>query len=397
MPTNPYARVQEFMRDQRIDAWLVFDFRLNNPVLTRLMGGGKFHVTRRLYWLLPATGEPRCLCQTIDDAAFKKLGWPYTTYSGWRDMHEKVAAMLGNFRRVAMEYSPGGAIPMAGIVDAGTIEFIRSLGVEVVSSADLVQLHAAAWGEQGLASHKDASTKCAKIMEEGFAFIGQKLKAGSPVTERDTQLFILDRFKSAGLVTDSDPIVGVNANAADCHYAPDDKTFKPINKGDWVLIDLWAKQPGDNSVYADITWTGYCGKDVPAEKRRVYDIVRASRDAAVTAAQSAWKAGTPIEGWQLDEASRKVIIDGGFPHAIKHRTGHSLSPGTSGAHGIGMNLDNMETHDTRRMMPGTGFTIEPGIYLDGSFGVRSEINVYVDPKTGPVVTSCVQKDIVLIG
>ncbi len=391
-----YARVQEFMRDQKIDAWLVFDFRLNNPVLARLMGAGKFHVTRRLFWMLPATGEPKCLCQTIDDAAFKKLGWPYTTYSGWHDMQQKVSALLGNSRRVAMEYSPGGALPTAGIVDCGTIEFVRSLGVEVVSSADLIQIHAAAWGERGLASHRDASAKCAKIMEEAFAFIGDKLRAGSPVTERTAQLFILDRFKSAGLVTDSDPIVGVNANAADCHYSPDDSTHKPINKGDWVLIDLWAKAPGEDTVYADITWTGFCGRDVPEEKRRVFETVRAARDAAVGAAQSAWKAGAPIEGWQLDDAARRVIIDAGFEKHIKHRTGHSLSPGTAGAHGIGMNLDNMETHDTRRMMPGTGFTIEPGIYIDGSFGVRNEINVYVDPEEGPVVTSCSQKDIVLI-
>jgi len=392
-----YARVQEFMREQKIDAWLVFDFRLNNPVLTRMMGGGKFHVTRRLFWMLPAAGEPRCLCQTIDDAAFKKLGWPYTTYSGWRDMQEKVAALIGNSRRVAMEYSPGGALPTAGIVDAGTIEFVRSLGVEVVSSADLIQIHAAAWGERGLASHKDASTKCARIMEESFAFIGQKLASGAPVTENDGQRFIRERFQDAGLITDSGPIVSVNANAADCHYEADEKTFKPINKGDWVLIDLWAKQPGDDTVYADITWTGYCGKEVPADKRRVFETVRAARDAAVAAAQAAWKAGATIEGWQLDDAARKVIIDAGFANAIKHRTGHSLSPGTAGAHGIGMNLDNMETHDTRRVMPGTGFTVEPGVYLDGNFGVRNEINVYVDPKQGPVVTSCSQREIVLIG
>lgn len=397
-----YARVQSFMQDQRIDAWLVFDFRNNNPVLTRILGG-KLHLTRRVFWLLPAKGEPRLLCHTIDETNFKKLGMPCETYPNWREMQTKVAGLLSagdGYRRVAMEYSPGGALPTAGIVDAGTVEFIRSMGVEVVTSADLVQLYAAAWGERGLATQKDASAHCERIMKAAFAFIGQKLAGASgsaaATNEYEVQQFIMAEFKKAGLVTDSPPIVGVNANAGDPHYAPDEKTHAPIKKGDWVLIDLWARRSGDDAVYGDITWTGYCGKDVPAEHRKVFETVKAARNASVEAAQRAWKAGIAIEGWKLDEAARKVIIDAGYEKAIKHRTGHSLSPGTAGAHGIGMNLDNIETHDTRRMMPGTGFTVEPGIYLP-TFGVRNEINVYVDEKQGPVVTSCSQDEIVLMG
>lgn len=389
-----YDRVQRFMQDQRIDSWLVYDFRNNNPVIARIVGA-TLHLTRRVFWLLPASGEPRLLCHTIDETNFRKVGIDPMTYPDWRGMQTAVGALLEGHRRVAMEYSPGGALPTAGIADAGTVEFIRSLGVEVVSSADLVQLYAAAWGERGLASHKDASEHCERIMKAAFAFIGQKLAAGG-TNEREAQLFIAGEFKKSGLITDSGPIVGVNAHAGDPHYEPDEKTHAPIRAGDWVLIDLWAKRPGEGTVYGDITWTGYCGKNVPADHRKVFETVKSARNASVQAAQRAWKAGEAIEGWKLDEAARRVIIDAGYGHAIKHRTGHSLSPGTPGAHGIGMNLDNLETHDTRRMMPGTGFTVEPGIYLPG-FGVRNEINVYVDEKTGPAVTSCSQEEIVLIG
>ncbi len=394
-----YQSVQAYMREQRIDAWLVFDFRNNNPVLARILGG-LYHLTRRVFWLLPASGEPQLLCHFIDEASFKKAGKPYSTYGTWRGMHAAVAAMLAPYRRVAMEYSPGGALPTAGIVDAGTIELIRSMGVEVISSADLVQLYAAAWGQPGLDSHTAAIGHCDRIIQEAFTFLAQRLAAAGSATELEVKQFIQGQHKKCGLVTDSGPIVAVNGNGADCHYEPDEKTHAIIRPGDWVLIDHWAKQPGDSTVYGDITWTGFCGKNVPARHMEVFRAVLGARDAAVLAAQRGWensRAGVaPVEGWQLDDAARKVIIDAGHETHIKHRTGHSLSPGTPGAHGIGMNLDNMETHDTRRMMPGTGFTIEPGIYLDGQFGVRSEVNIYVDPHKGPIVTGVMQRDPVLI-
>lgn len=392
--------VQNHMQDQRIDAWLVFDFRNNNPVIARILGG-MLHLTRRVFWLQPAKGEARLLCHFIDEAAMKKAGRVYETYGTWREMQEKVGAMLAPYRRVAMEYSPGGALPTAGIVDAGTIEFVRSLGVEVCSSADLVQLYAAAWGEAGLASHRKAIAHCDGIMQEAFAFLGQRLKAAGSATEYEVQQFIRGQYKTAGIVTDSGPIVAVNGNGADCHYEPDAKVHSVIKPGDWVLIDHWAKVPGDSTVYGDITWTGFCGKEVPPKHMEVFRAVVGARDAAVAEAQKGWErtksGGAPVEGWQLDDAARKVIIDAGYVKQIKHRTGHSLSPGTTGAHGIGMNLDNMETHDTRRMMQGTGFTIEPGIYFDGQFGVRSEVNVYVDPVKGPVVTGTMQREPVIIG
>lgn len=387
---SPFADAQTFMADQRIDAWLVYDFRNNNPLTARLLGK-KLHLTRRVWWLLPQRGEPVILCSVIDASSFAAAGIAVSTYVGWADMQVKVAAMLGKVgRRVAMEYSPGGALPTAGVVDAGTIEFVRSLGVEVVSSADVVQLYAAAWREKGLAAHQKASELTHGVMKEAWGFIGAELKKAGVVQERAAQKFITGRFDALGLEYPDDPIVSVNANSGSPHYGPDETHSSPIKGGDWVLIDLWARVPGDEHVYSDITWTGFCGPraSVPAEHLKVFNTVRDARNASVAAAQKAWKAKEQVEGWALDEAARGVIIGAGYGQFIKHRTGHSLSPGQM-VHGIGMNLDNLETRDTRRMMPGTGFTVEPGIYTP-AFGVRNEINVYVDPGAGPVVTSCVQ-------
>lgn len=388
----PFADAQRFMADQRIDAWLVYDFRNSNPLTARLLGK-KLHLTRRVWWILPQNGVPTVLCSVIDESSFVAAGIPVTTYVGWQDMQVKVAAMVGGIggRRIAMEYSPGGALPTAGVVDAGTVEFVRALGVEVVSSADVVQLYAAAWREAGLSAHTKASELTTQVMKAAWEFLGSQLKSG-PVQERAVQKFITGRFDALGLQYPDDPIVSVNANSGSPHYGPDDKHSSPIKPGDWVLIDLWARIPGDEHVYSDITWTGFAGprSGVPAEHMKVFNTVRDARNASVVAAQKAWKEGRQAEGWQLDEAARGVIIGAGYGQFIKHRTGHSLSPGQM-VHGIGMNLDNLETRDTRRMMPGTGFTVEPGIYTP-AFGVRNEINVYVDPSKGPIVTSCVQDE-----
>lgn len=389
----PFSDAQRFMADQRINAWLVYDFRNNNPITARILGK-KLHLTRRVWWLLPSSGKPTVLCSVIDESSFVAAGIPVTTYVGWADMQVKVAAMLSGVggRRVAMEYAPGGALPTAGVVDAGTLEFVRSLGVEVVSSADVVQLYAAAWREKGLAAHKKASELTHGVMKEAWGYLGAQLKQHGTVQERAVQKFITERFVAQGLEFPDDPIVSVNANSGSPHYGPDDTHSSPIKAGDWVLIDMWSRVPGDEHVYSDITWTGFCGprEKLPGEHLKVFNTVRDARDASVAAAQKAWKAKEQAEGWQLDEAARGVIIGAGYGQYIKHRTGHSLSPGAL-VHGIGMNLDNLETRDTRRMMQGTGFTVEPGIYTP-AFGVRNEINVYVDPVAGPVVTSCVQDE-----
>lgn len=389
-----FSHAQEFMQQQRIDGWLVYDFRNSNPVLARVLGA-KLHLTRRVWWLLPASGEPTALCSVIDESSFAAAGVACRTYVGWSDMQSKVAGLVGGLsgRRVAMEYSPGGALPTAGVADAGTVEFVRSLGAEVVSSADVVQLFAAAWRREGLEAHRRASVLTERIMRGAWEFLAQRLLVETGgVQERAVQAWITERFREHGLEYPDDPIVSVNANSGNPHYGPDDRRSTPICRGDWVLIDLWAREPGDAHVYSDITWTGFCGPrgSLPAEHARVFETVREARDASVKAAQQAWAGGVQTEGWRLDDAAREVIVAAGYGRFIKHRTGHSLSPGAM-VHGIGMNLDNLETHDTRRMMPGTGFTVEPGVYTP-EFGVRNEINLYVDPQRGPVVTSCVQDE-----
>ena len=428
-PTADLGAVRELMARQAIDAWVVYDLRGSSQVLPRLLGG-KQHLTRRVFWILHRSArEPRVLCHNIDTEAFKKLAIPFTTYAGWADLPAALAAALKGSpggepggeaggeagaelggkpagahtgtKRIAMEYSPGGALPVASTVDAGTIELVRALGLEVVSSADIVQRWAARWSEAGLDAHRRASAVTALIMPEAFAFIAAQVRAHGVCQERAAQAFITGRFKAEGLAWPDDPIVSVNDNSGSPHYGPDQHRSSPIRPGDWVLIDLWCRYEtldgvslGDAAIFSDITWTGFVGASVPSEHRRVFDAVRNARDATLNAAKTAWAQQRPIEGWQLDDAARGVLHAAGLDAFIKHRTGHSLSPGAL-VHGIGMNLDNLESHDTRTMLAGTGFTIEPGAYTPG-FGVRNEINIYVDPTHGPVVTSCVQDQPTLV-
>lgn len=398
------------MKQQQIAGWLVADFRNSNAVLARVLatGGKKLHLTRRVYWLLPAEGEPVTLCSAIDHATFAALKHPVTTYVSWGQLHEHLKTMLGNLpgRHLAMEYSAGCNLPTIGIVDAGTIEFVRAMGCDIVSSADLVQAFAGVWGEAGLAAHHKASEQTGRIMREAWAYLEARLQAGDgSANEYGVQQFISRAFTDAGLEFPDEAIVSVNAHAADPHYGPSKDQSSPIRKGDWVLIDMWARPAatGDLGVFSDITWCGYCGSNVPAKAREVFDLVRQARDASLAASQRAWASQTAIEGWQLDDAGRVILENCAHRAGIKHRTGHSLSPGAL-VHGIGMNLDNLETHDTRRMLAGTGFTIEPGLYLPTlewggagkGIGVRNEINVFVDPAQGPIVTSVAQDEPVVM-
>lgn len=400
--------VQAFMATRGIDAWLVHDFRGSNPVLARLLpaaakaGGGSNpgrHVTRRADLLVPGPGagggEPVLLCSVIDAGAYADvpaMGVRVETYQ----TREQWAAWVGRAvagRRVAMEYSPGGALPVMAIVDAGTVEAVRAMGAEVVSSADLVQHAVARWSADAVAQHARASAEVAQVKDEAFALIGARHRAGQRVLEHEVAGFIRERFAALGLQWPDGPIVGVNEHAADPHYEPLAEAPTAIEPGDWVLIDLWARRPGDENIYSDITWVGFCahgGRAVPVPHARVFDTVKAARDAALRLHASAHAAGTAPAGWELDQAARDVILAAGFERGLRHRTGHSLSPGKM-VHGVGANLDNSETRDTRLLLPGLGYTIEPGIYLPSErVGVRLEINVYTDAERGPVVTSCVQ-------
>ena len=388
-----FKAVQQFMGEQKIDGWLVYDFRGNNAILARLLPGKRW-TTRRAVLFIPTMGQPVLLAHGIDEHQFDGVSVTREKYLSWNDLHEWLRSKLAGLQRVAMEYAPGATLPVVSIVDAGTVELVRAFGVEVVSSANLIQVCVACFSPEALEAHKIASARVGRIKDDAFTLIRNRLAAGQGVTEYDVQQHIVAAFAAAGLEATEPPIVGVNAHSGDPHYEPSATSPTPIRRGDWVLIDLWARTPGEQNIYSDITWVGFAGKDVPAKHKEVFQVVRAARDRSLERAVQAWEKGERIQGWQLDDAARGVIIDAGYEKYIRHRTGHSLSPGPM-VHGIGMNLDNLETHDTREMLPGLGFTIEPGIYLP-EFGVRLEINVYVAPKTGPIVTSVLQDEIVLI-
>jgi len=356
--------------------------------------------TRRVYLVVKAEGPPRVLVHGIDAAQFQNVSLADAkiepkVYLSWPEIATDLKTLLSGCSRVAMEYAPGCSLPVVSIADAGTVEMIRALGFEVVSSANLVQHTIARWSADALRLHLDASARVATIKDQAFDMIRRALAASKPIHEHEVQAFIHDRFKQDGLETADEVIVAVNAHAGDPHYGPSAANPTPIRKGDWVLIDLWARHPGEDNIFSDITWVAFAGRDVPAKHREVFTAVKAARDASLARAVDGWKRRETVQGWQLDDAAREQLLsasNGAFKNFIRHRTGHSLSQGPA-VHGLGMNLDNLETHDTREMLPGLGYTIEPGLYLP-DFGVRIEINVYVDPSKGPIVTSCIQDDIV---
>jgi Xaa-Pro aminopeptidase len=409
--------LQAYMQDQRIGGWLVWDFRGSNATLARLLplpkghATGKRHTTRRACLWIPARGEPVLLSHSIDSVAFHEatmLGGGtvktdlYLTWQQlWGWVHARVSESGG---RVAMEYAAGGALPVVSVVDAGTVEMVRACGAEVVTSANLIQVCIACWDAAAVESHEWASREVAKIKDEAFALVRERLNGGKRVTEYEVQQHIMGLFAARGLETPDPPIVGVNAHGADPHFEVSATDSAEIRRGDWILLDLWARRPGDENIFSDITWVAWAastaGASVPERHRKVFEAVKAGRDAAVTLAQTRWSAKQPVQGWELDDATRTRIEAAGYGKYIKHRTGHSLSAGPM-VHGVGVNVDNLETHDTREVLPGVGFTVEPGVYIpDGAegpgFGVRLEINVYADPVKGPRVSSCIQNDIVLV-
>lgn len=384
---------QAYMAQAGIDAWLLYDFHGGNPVLWRVLEKRK-HTTRRCVLLIGRTGSPRLLVSPLDADLFAEFKLPLSRYVGREEFQNQLRGMLAGCARVAMEYSPGGALPIVSHVDAGTVELVRAMGVEVVSSGDLFQQAAARWSAQAYASHQSACRLVEETKDAAFAYIGQALAGGRSISEYDVQQFILQQFAQRGLGTEEPPIVGVNQNSGNPHYTPTAEHCRPIQKGDWVLIDLWAKHAGEQDVFADITWCGIAGPEPRPEHEKIFRIVSGARDAVVQRLRDAWQAGESLMGWELDRVARGVIEQAGFGPYFFHRTGHSMGPGAN-VHALGVNLDDLETHDTRRIVPGVGFSVEPGIYLP-EFGVRSEINVFIDPQSGPVVTTGLQREIIRI-
>ena len=380
---------QAFLRDQQLDGWLLEDFQQNNPILWDVVGSRR-HTTRRVFLLIPPVGSPRFLLHMIDAERLNDLGWPIDVYRSRSDQESGLRALVDGRQRLAMEYSPACSLPVVSRVDAGTIEEVRSLGIDVVSSGDVLQFAIARWSAEQLKTHEFAATAVVQTAHEAFTWIGERVDGG--VTEFEARAFIKERFAARNLWTEEGPDVAINAHSSDPHYQPTADTSSRIKTGDWVLIDLWAKTRQPNSIYGDATWVGYVGRDVPMLHQRVFDSVRRARDGAIRLLEEAWRTGRELEGWQVDEAARKIIAADGYGHYFTHRLGHSLG---EAIHSSGVNLDSFETRDTRKIIPGVGFSVEPGIYLP-EFGVRLEVDVYVDPAGGPRVTTPMQDDIVKI-
>ena len=384
------AAVQKVLREEGLDGWLLYDFRGSNPIAYRLagMGGGGHLATRRWFYLVPATGQPRALVHAIERHNLDHLPGGKIVYAGRQQLEAGLAQMLAGIARVAMEYSPRCAIPYVSLVDAGTIELVRETGVEVVSSGDLVQRFDAHWDADAIETHRAASDVLHRAKDQAFETIARRLHDSVPTTEYDIQQLMMGWFAEGGLLAEP-PNVSAQENAGNPHYLPTAELSRPIRKNELVLIDLWGKLDKPRAVYADITWIGFTGPQPPADVTRAFATICQARDAAVETVQKAAAEGRDVRGFELDRAARTVLQQAGYGESILHRTGHSLG---EQVHGNGAHLDDYETHDERRLLPGTGFTIEPGLYFD-RFGVRTEINV-VWGTGGPEVTGPRQQEIV---
>jgi len=386
------GEIQEALRREQVDGWLFFDHHLRDPLAYRVLGfQPASHVTRRWYYFIPVDGEPMGLVHRVESKRLDELPGEKVPYSSWTEQVDGIRRILGGAKRVAMEYSPNCAIPYVAMVDAGTVELVRGLGVDVVTSAELIQHFEARWTPQALESHLEAGRRVDIVRREAFALIRERTRDGGSVQELEVKQFVLAEFAKHGMITPDGPIVGVNANAANPHYEPEPGMTLPIRRGDFVLLDMWAKLDQPGSVYYDITWTGFCGPDPPEQIRKVFTIVRDARDRAIERVKRAVREGQVVRGFEVDDAARNYITEQGYGPAFTHRTGHSIG---QEVHGNGANMDNLETHDERRVVPWTCFSIEPGIYLK-DFGVRSEVNVFVGERQA-LVTGEAQKELVLV-
>jgi Xaa-Pro dipeptidase len=389
--------VQQALKEDGLDGWLLYDFHGSNPIATRLADLGGKLATRRWYYLVPAAGEPRGLVHAIERHNLDGLPGEKQPYAGREQLAAGLAALLRGMTRVAMEYSPGNAIPYISRVDAGTVEAVRQLGVEVVSSGDLVQRFEAIWTAAQLQTHRAASERLYRVKDRAFDLVRERLEAGRGMTEPglteyDLQQAMAGWFTEEGLVSDAAPVVAAQENAGNPHYQPTAALHRTIGADEVLLLDLWGKLREPGAVFADITWVGFTGKTVPGKYASAFAVARDGRDAAVELVQTAAHAGRELRGYEVDRATRDVIDRAGFGSQFIHRTGHSLG---QAVHGNGVHMDDYETHDERRLIPGTGFTIEPGIY-SSEFGVRTEINMFVGERDA-LVTGPMQREIVPLG
>ena len=385
--------VQAALREQKRDGWLFYDHHNRDPLGLRILGMPvDGHVTRRWYYYVPAKGEAKKLVHRIESGRLGGLPGVKAEYSSWQELEAKLEEMLKGQTRIAMQYSPRNAIMYVSMVDAGTVEVLRGWGKEIVSSADLVSQFEAVLTEAQIATHYEAQKKLDAILEAGWKEMGRRVRAGG-ADEFGMVEFLREAIEREGMVTEHGPNVSCGANSADSHYEPRRETSRAIKRGDFVLIDIWSKLAGRaDAVWYDITWTGVVDREPTERERLVFDTVRDARDAAIEVVQAAFAGGLPIAGWEADDAAREVIRRAGFGEFFTHRTGHNIA---TELHGSGAHLDNLETHDVREILPNTCFSVEPGIYFTGEFGVRNEVNMMTG-KGKAAVTGRMQSELVRI-
>ncbi len=386
--TLDIEEIQSDLRAADLDGWLFYDFRGRDPIAQRILKLPEGMRTRRWFYFVPAKGKPKKLVHQIETQSLASLPGETLYFAGLEQLQKNLAKILRGAKKIAMQYSPNNAIPYVSMVDAGTLEMVRGAGPKVVSSADLVQKYEACWTPEQLRSHQFAGKEIDRIMRGAFERAADSVRQRLAITEYDLKQWILKEFEAVGLQADDGPDVAVGAHASDPHYGPTPESASPIREGDLLLLDVWGKQKLAGSVYYDVTWIGYLGAKVPEKYAKVFRAVRGARDKAVELILSSVAAGKPLQGWQVDKAARSVIEKAGYGKYFFHRTGHNIG---EVIHGTGVNMDGLETHDVRRLIPRTCTSVEPGIYLP-EFGIRSEVNVYVGEREAHV-TGAIQKDI----
>jgi len=380
--------VQKDLKAANLDGWLFYDFRGRDPIAHRILQLPPGMRTRRWFYFVPTKGAARKLVHKIESESLAALPGDTLYYAGQNELRENLSELLGDAQSIAMQYSPRNAIPYVSMVDAGTVELVRSVGPKIFTSADLVQKYEACWTEEQLQSHLEAGEIVDRIIRGAFQLAAKGARDGKPLTEYVLKQWILKEFDAAGVSADEGPDVAVGPNASDPHYGPVEKTASPIREGELLLLDVWAKKNSPGSVYYDVTWTGFLGAKVPEEYAKIFRVVREARDKAIELIQSSMAKRKPLQGWQVDNAARSVINDAGYGKYFFHRTGHSIG---ESVHGNGVNMDGLETRDTRHLIPRTCTSIEPGIYLR-EFGMRSEVNVYIGEREARV-TGAIQQEI----
>ncbi|HXM97438.1 MAG TPA: M24 family metallopeptidase [Candidatus Dormibacteraeota bacterium] len=385
------AEIQNDLRAAKLSGWLFYDFRGRDPIAHHILHLPEAMRTRRWFYFVPAKGAPQKLVHKIETESLKNVPGETFYYSGQDELRKNLAKILKPAKTVAMQYSPKNAIPYVAMVDAGTIELVRSTGVKVVSSADLVQKYEACWTPEQLQSHLYAGWAIDRIVSAAFKHVATCVKEKKPITEYDLCQWIRAEFAAANIVTDEGPDVAVNAHASDPHYAPQKDKSAHIREGDFLLLDVWGKKNSPDSVYYDISWVGYLGAKVPEKYAKVFRVVREARDAAVDLIRTHVAKGKPLQGWQVDKAARRVIDKAGYGKYFIHRTGHNIG---QTVHGNGANMDSLETQDVRHLIPHTCTSVEPGIYLP-EFGIRSEVDVYIDEREARV-TGATQHEVLAL-